>query len=436
MLYVGKAKNLKRRVFSYTLVKKLSYRISQMVVTATTLKHQPLDSELEALLTEAELIRNYQPPFNVLLKDDKSPLYIYITDDIFPRVLPMRKKELNMANLKGTLLGPFPSSTKVREVIAIARSIFPWCNNPLLGNSKIQTSSLHSRKEGSKLKPCFYYHLQLCPGACVNKISREEYNENIKQLTLFLKGKKKTVTRLLETQMKEAVAAEKFEKAAELRDKLALISEVTSQRYLLKPETVLPALLNTTDDAIIHLQSLLNQYLLLPMTYPIERIEGFDVSNTSGTLASVSMVTFQSGRADTNEYRLFNIRSLNTPNDFQMMKEAVARRQNHSEWGVPDLVVIDGGKGQLRSALSVWGWDTPVISIAKDPDRLIIPKLNWPVIMKQIPRDYTYLKKLDYAIITLPPNHPTLNLIQQIRDESHRFSKKQHTRRREKKMFE
>lgn len=421
-----------------------------MVVTAHTLLHRPLSSELEALLTEAELIRTYQPPFNILLKDDKSPLYIHITAEEFPRVLAIRKKELNMMRTTGTILGPFPSSTKVREVLTIARHIFPWCNSPSTVNrqpSKVQLKSTNQRTKFKQItnsddlihnpqpKPCFYHHLQLCPGACIGAISREEYKENIDQLILFLKGKKKTVTKLLETEMKNAVLEENFEKAAILRDRLATIAEVTSDRYLLKPDTILPSLLSTEEDGIKHLGALLNQYLLLPLNYSLRRIEGFDVSNTSGTLASVSMVTFIDGQADTDEYRLFNIRSLQTPNDFHMMKEAIVRRQNHPEWGTPDLLLIDGGKGQLRSALSVWGWNTPVVSIAKDPDRLIIPKLHWPDIIQQQPRDFNFLKKIDYAIITLPEGHPTLRLIQQIRNESHRFSKKQHTRRREKEMF-
>lgn len=399
-----------------------------MVVTAETLKHTVLSSELEALLTEAELIRTYQPPYNILLKDDKSPLYIHITNEKFPRVVPLRKKELNMTSATGTVLGPFPSSTKVREVLSIARHIFPWCSDPT-------TEYLKSPNPNFKNKPCFYYHLQLCPGACIGTISEEEYQENIDQLILFLKGKKKTVTKLLQTQMKDLVAHEDFEKAAVVRDRLQTIDEVTSERYLLKPETVLPSLLNTKDDGLMQLSALLNQYLLLPVNYPITRIEGYDVSNTSGTLASVAMVTFINGEADTSEYRLFNIRTLQTPNDFQMMKEAITRRQNHQEWGVPDLLLIDGGKGQLRAALSVWGWNTPVVSIAKDPDRLIIPKLHWPDIIKRQPRDFSFLRKVDYAIINLPEGHPTLQLIQQVRNESHRFSKRQHTRRREKEMF-
>lgn len=412
-----------------------------MVITAAKLQHNVLSSELEALLTEAELIRTYQPPFNILLKDDKSPLYIHITAEDFPKVLPLRKKELNMMRVTGTVLGPFPSSTKVREVLTIARHIFPWCNHPSLASGSRQRQLAKTKTntdintKTTTLKPCFYYHLQLCPGACVGRISKEEYKENIDNLILFLKGKKKTVTKELESQMKEAVLKENFERAAVLRDRLSLIAEVTSTRYLLKPETVLPSLLNSSEDAVMHLGALLNQYLLLPLTYPISRIEGYDVSNTSGTLASVAMVTFINAQSDSSEYRLFNIRSLQTPNDFHMMKEAIARRQNHSEWGIPDVILIDGGKGQLRAALSVWGWEAPVISIAKDPDRLIIPKLNWPEIIKHQPREYTFLKNIDYAVIHLPEGHPTLQLIQQIRDESHRFSKKQHTRRREKQMF-
>jgi excinuclease ABC subunit C len=146
-------------------------------------------------------------------------------------------------------------------------------------------------------------------------------------------------------------------------------------------------------------------------------------------------VTFINGQADTSEYRLFNIRTLDTPNDFAMLQEALLRRQNHQEWGIPNLMVIDGGKGQLRSALKAWHWTVPMISIAKKPDRLIFP--IFPITDKDIPQDEPRnLDGLKYEEVKLPPDHPALNLIQRIRDESHRFSKKQHTRLRQKTMLE
>lgn len=414
VLYVGKAKNIKKRVSSYTRLRQLSTRIHQLVTTATKLQHTVLESELEALLVEAELIRTYQPQFNILLKDDKSNLYIRITDDDFPRVEKVRKREVITKHLKGTILGPFPSAYKVSEVLKIARKIFPWCNQK-------KSNSPQDKK------PCFYYHIDLCPGACAGTISKEDYRETIQQLTLFLKGKKKTVLNNLKKQMQTASDSEQFEKAATLRDQIALISEVTEPKYRLKPDLVLPALqVSEKRNAITYLQKILSTYAQLPKKYPLDRIEGYDVSNTQGTNPAVAMVTFTNGSSDPAEYRLFNIRSLNTPNDYHMMKEALIRRQNHAKWGTPNLVVVDGGKGQIRAALSVWRWGIPVIGIAKNPDRIIIPDITFEA-GKNAP-----LTGLKYHVISLPDNHPSLKLIQQIRDEAHRFSKKQHDRLRTK----
>ncbi|MBP7740658.1 GIY-YIG nuclease family protein [Candidatus Woesebacteria bacterium] len=420
VLYVGKAKILKNRLRSYTNFTQLSNRIKLMTSTAIEVKHKVLESELEALLTEAELIRTYQPQFNILLKDDKSPLYIKITDEQFPKVIRLRKKQIvhntDKKNSKGIILGPFSSAFKTQEVLKIARKIFPWCN-----------------KGENQNTPCFYYHLDLCPGSCIGKISQENYNENIKQLILFLKGEKQLVSKNLKKKMNELAVEEKFEEAGVIRDQLEMIEFVTKKSHRLKPELTSPGLKNKiSEDGIIYLQKILSEYLALPKQLPLDRIEGFDVSNTQGTNPAVSMVVFTNGESDKSQYRLFNIRSINTPNDFKMMKEAIIRRQNHEEWGIPNLVIIDGGKGQVRSTLQDWKWKTPVIGIAKHPDRLVIPIINWSKWDSQ----NNSLKNLEYHIVKLDPDHPSLKLIQQIRDESHRFSQFQHKRRRLKGMFE
>ena len=386
-----------------------------MVATATQIHFKVLASELEALLIEAELIRLHQPLFNTLLKDDKTPLYIHITDENFPRVLTVRKKDLEQSKPKGTILGPYPSSYKIKEVLKIARKIFPWCNQ----------KKIASRNQRQK-KACFYYHIGQCPGSCLGLIDKSEYQQNIKELVLFLKGSKKRVITKLKKRLNSLSKDEKFEEAALIRDRIQLIKEVTQKTYQLKPTLLLP---NITQDISketqLHLHKILSTYLQLPPTHQFSRIEGYDVSNTSGKLASVSMVTFIDGTPAKDQYRLFNIKTLNSPNDYGMLKEALQRRQNHAEWGKPDLLVIDGGKGQLRSVLQIWQWPNPVISIAKHPDRLIIPV--------HIERGKRL--KVQYETISLPENHHVLHLVQQIRDESHRFSKQQHLKRRTKNML-
>ncbi len=396
-----------------------------MVSTAVELRYQVLESELEALLIEAELIRTHQPPFNVLLKDDKTPLYILITNDRFPQVTTVRKRELQHFQPKGTILGPFPSSYKVREVLKIARRIFPWCSHP----------------EGNR--PCFYYHLGLCPGACVGTISQADYQAIIHNLILFLRGQKKVVLRNIEKELKAAVSKEEFEQAARLRDSMANITAVTQRTFTLAENPILPTLkLDRAEESVIQLRQVLTNYLQLPKTVKLNRIECYDVSNTQGTNAAVSMVVFIGGQAAKEEYKVFNIKTVPGANDYAMLQEALTRRQNHPEWGIPDLIIIDGGKGQLRAVLSVWTWLTPVISIAKEPDRLIIPippetsiSVNEMTLEARL-RKPAQRKQLRYYELSLPGNHLALNLVQQLRDEAHRFSKKQHSRRRTKALLD
>lgn len=184
---MGKAKNLKKRVHNYTQLKRLVPRIHQMVHLATKLQWQVLESELEALLVEAELIRTHQPEYNVLLKDDKTALYIHVTDEPLPRLLLVRKKEMLLSHPKGTIIGPFQSAYKLKQVLALIRPIFKWCNQP------------HQPTDSAKpSRPCFYYHIDLCSGACTGEISPESYQRDMKNLILFLKGKTQAVIRKIQ----------------------------------------------------------------------------------------------------------------------------------------------------------------------------------------------------------------------------------------------
>lgn len=414
VLYVGKAKKLRNRVRSYTQTKRLNNRIKQLSTTAVSLKFQVLESELEALLIEAELIRTHQPKYNILLKDDKTPLYIHITNEKFPRVLTLRKKEVIRKTPKGTILGPFPSAYKVKEVLKLVRKIFKWCKNPNGGTA------------------CFYYHIDLCSGACLGEITAQDYQDNIKNLILFLRGKKKTVIKQIKTEMVGFSYNQEFEKAQIRKEQIEYIKEVTQKK--LSPNLTLPQLqLTRTNEGLIYLQKILRDYLAIPKGWPLTTIEGYDVSNIQGTNPSVSLVTFTDGQPDKSKYKVFNIKTLNTPNDYGMMKEALVRRQRHPEWGKPNLIMVDGGKGQVRAALNIWDWQTPIIGLVKNPDRIVIPLVNNHDGTSSQKNKRT---KIEYKVIKLEPNHPTLNILQQIRDESHRFAQKQHKKLRTKQMFE
>lgn len=394
-----------------------------MVQTAATVQWRELTSELEALLTEAELIRLYQPPVNVLLKDDKSPIYLVITDEKFPRVLTIRKREQLHLQQKGTVLGPFSSAYKLREVLKIVRPIFPWCN---------EASEPHRR--AGKHRACFYHHLGLCPGACLDLITPEEYAATMRQLADFLRGRTKELRLTIESEMKISVQAEAYEKAAILRDRLSLIKEVTSRNYHLSPDIVAGTQLLQDDvgHSLMQLKQQLVEHQLVSPQIHLHRIECYDVSNLQGKNAVVAMTCFIDGAPTNAAYRLFNIKTLNTPNDYRMLQEALLRRQNHPEWGKPDLIVIDGGKGQVNAALKVWTWKNAIIGIAKQPDRLVIPQLEWNLWQMG---ELQPIKQPRFHLLTLPPAHPALKLVQQLRDEAHRFSNKQRVRLSKKSLF-
>ena len=398
VLYVGKAKNLKNRLTSYTRLRQHSAKTLQLVTTATEVKYKELSSELEALLVEAELIRSHQPKYNILLKDDKSPLYIVITNEQFPRVLTARKLHVPYRVPAKYTFGPFPSAAQVRYVLKVARPIFTWCNE--------------LKKTG---KPCFYVHLQLCSGACAGTISPEEYDLIINHLAEFLRGKTHEVIKQMSSEMRIASEQQQYEKAATLRDQIQMIVNVTKEKRWSPADLHLPQLMQKeAEEMMIQLWRMISRHITLPKQYPLNRIEAYDISNTQGTNPTASMVVAVDGVVKPSEYRLFNIRSGETPNDYGMMKEALIRRQKHQEWGTPNLVVLDGGKGQLRAGLSVWSWSVPICALAKEPDRLF----------------FYHPETKTYTFERLNNGDPAALLLRRLRDEAHRFAKKQHARRR------
>ncbi|HSW89912.1 MAG TPA: GIY-YIG nuclease family protein [Patescibacteria group bacterium] len=417
VLYVGKAKNLKNRLSQYAKKEDERPQIGKLLSQIDKVKNQILESELEALLVEAQLIQRYQPPFNILLKDDKSNLYIAIGPGNFPKVFTARKPEVLRTSEKWTTFGPFQSGYKVRQVLEIARRIFKWCDLPANASHQAMQAG-----HPSNLKPCFYYHLGLCSGACVGKIKPSEYKEMTGDLKKFLRGKTSELTKEFKQEIAEYSESKAFEKAALVRDQLEALATVTSPKYRLRPDMTLPVLTTKLEEeALISLRAILRQYISLPAGADLKRIEGYDISNISGTNATCSMVTAINGEMDHREYKHFSIKTLNTPNDFAMLKEALTRRQNHPDWGIPEIVLIDGGKGQLRSVISIWKWPSVVVSIAKRPDRLIVPMGVYP--------------KLTYKEIVLTPEIGASRLLQTIRDESHRFSRRLHHIKRDKELL-
>ncbi len=377
-----------------------------MTELAHRVEHQVLDSEIEALLIEAELIKAHQPYFNSRLKDDKSNIYILISKEDFPKILRVRKTDLSkkIYQEKLALFGPFSSSNRLNEVLKIIRPIFKWCN----------------QKNDSKSKACLYHHLDLCSGACCQKISKEEYQKDIKQLIAFLKGQKNSLLKELEKEMLVFSKVEAYEKALINKNKITLIKEITSSQYKLKSDIILPNFRQEeAKEALVHLRHILHQEGIVGSQQKFERIEGYDVSNTMGQQATVSMVVLADGEIDNNEYKFFKIKSLDTPNDYGMLQEALTRRQKHPEWGSADLIMIDGGRGQVRAVAKVWDLEIPIIGLVKNPDRLVVSI-----------KDENKKDGIETKIIPLQADHPTLKMLQRLRDEAHRFAKKHHTRLR------
>ena len=343
ILYVGKAGNLRRRVSSY-FERPHDVRIEMLVSKIAHIDFEQKDTALEALIREAELIKTIAPPFNVREKDDKSFLYFEITREKFPRVLLVRGAGAIAGAAEGKRFGPFTSASSAREALRILRRIFPW--------------STHDPDEIGKMKrPCFNYEIGLCPGTCVGAITHEDYLKNIDRLKLFFEGKKERIIRAIEKDMRAASKKQDFERAEALRRQMFALTAYPGHRAHFGQRGRDGA---RRGDGIA--AALREGY----------RIEGYDISNISGTSAVGSMVVFEDGASNKSEYRKFKIRSIFQPNDVGMLKEVLERRFAHADWPMPDLVLIDGGLAQVNTARRILlraGIKIPTIGIVKGPKR-------------------------------------------------------------------
>ncbi len=393
ILYVGKAGNLRRRVASY-FERPHDARIAALVEKIKNIEYRKTDTALEALILESMLIKKYSPPFNVREKDDKSFLYIEITKEKFPRVLLVRGKD----NARGARFGPFVSASSARAALNILRRIFPWSTHdpvkvidpgaPTVRASKTAhgtppvTQAKSAKPAG---RPCLDYEIGLCPGTCIGAISRRDYVKNIAWLELFFKGKKKKIIASLKKEMTAASRQLEFEKAEKLRRQLFALQHIMDT-----------ALIGDGESKIRNLEYRKNP----ESNEPKYRIEGYDISNIAGDAAVGSMVVFENGAPNTDEYRKFKIRTIFQPDDAGMLTEVLARRFKNN-WPLPDLVLIDGGLPQVnaaRRALVHAGARIPVVGIAKGPER----------------------KRND--IIGAVPKGVSESVLVRIRDEAHRFA--------------
>ena len=340
ILYIGKAASLRDRVRSYfspDLVKGRGDRIVRMVAEARSLSHITTGSVLEALILEANLIKRHQPPYNVDEKDNKSFNYVVITKEDFPRVLLVRGRELFQGDKKldiKNLFGPFPEGGALKEAMKIIRKIFPY-RDTCIPNSG---------------KPCFNRQIGLCPGVCSGEVTKEEYARTVKNICQLFSGNFKGLKRGLASQMKAAAEGERYEEAAKLRRQISALEHIRDVS-LIKSDRI-----SSGGGA---------------------RIEAFDVAHTSGTETVAVMTVVNNGEMIKGAYRKFKIQTA-TNDDVASLKEALSRRLNHTEWPLPRVFVVDGGKGQMNAARKILqqaGVGVPLVGVVKNefhkPQKLI-----------------------------------------------------------------
>lgn len=517
LIYVGKAKNLRKRVTSYFIKTFTSYKTYELVQRITRIEFTIVNSEQDAFLLENSLIKQFQPRFNINLKDDKSYPYIVIKNEPFPRVFLTRKK----IDDGSEYLGPYTSVGKVRELLNFIKQTI-----------QLRTCSLNLTERNiarGKFKVCLEYHLGNCKGPCEALQTKEDYDEGLKQLKNFLKGRLAPVIQHFKNEMKTQSDRMEFEKAEMVRKKIDFIENYQSKSVVVTPklgDVDVFSVVKENDSAYVnylmvqngtiiqtktlkvesHLDETVEEILsfsiaqlrttfssqakeiILPFTIDYEerdvmvtvpkggdkkklldlsernvnyfiqdmkqkerlklegknadkiklleqlqadlqlpeipiRIECFDNSNFQGSFPVSAMVSFHNGEPDKKEYRHFNIKTVEGINDFASMKETVFRRYKRlivEEKAFPQLVIIDGGKGQLNAAvqaledLNAKG-QTVVIGLAKNEEEIFFPG--------------------DTESVKLPYNSNSLKLIRRIRDEVHRFGISFHRQKRSKGTF-
>ncbi len=337
-LYIGRSASLKDRLGSY--LSSSDPKIKALLNESSSVSFIETENLLDAVIKEANLIKQYKPKYNVKEKDDRSFIYIEIKNSDWPYPRLTREKLLNKEN-DFFFLGPFKSLKTARNLLSLARKMFPY-----------STCS-----KGTQNKPCFHRQIELCPGKCTGEITEKEYRKNINNLILFLKGDKN----------KSSVSR-----------KLNALKQIDDHLFINRDEEE-------------------------GEMWEFSRIEGYDVTHFGGKEASGGMILFRNGNFDKSGYRTFKIREAKPGDDIGSLKEVLRRRLNHKEWDYPDLIVVDGGKGQVNAfdnIISESGLKIPVIGISKYKEDKMVPG----------------------KMFSSPFDAEFLNFLKMIRDEVHRFS--------------
>lgn len=389
VLYVGKAVSLKSRVRQH-FDRPHGPHIPEMTKQVTEIDYITKPTALEALVLEANLIKHFWPKYNVLQKDNKSFMYLAITDEDFPRPLLVRGTDLDdeSARKYKVVFGPYTSSRALKAALDLVRKAFPWS----------------TCKPGQK-RACFNVHLKLCPGVCIDTLDKNVYQRTIRDLIRFFEGKKEDILKDFKKQMNKLSKEKRYEEAAAIRNKVYFLEHIQDVAVLKRDDEMVDRI-KPGEGMVVNL---------------FGRIEGYDISNISGTSQVASMVVFENGAPAKAEYRKFKIKSVIGSNDVASMRETLMRRLKHREWSKPDLILIDGGLPQVHAAEEVLhhlNVQIPVVGIAKGRERK---------------RNDIICSRVSVELCELCNKY--VDLLAQVRDEAHRFAITYHKKVRSKRFL-
>lgn len=393
VIYVGKAAVLKNRVRQYFHKTNKDPKTTALVREIADTDWLVVDTEMDALFLESEMIKRYMPKWNILLRDDKTVSYVRI--DLKSEV-PYVSFTRTPQDDKATYIGPFYGKLAVEKALRILRKVFPYYDKPYDGKKTLNTD------------------LGLTPGIEVGKTTSAEYKKNLRKLMLYLEGGRHKLLKELERQMQQAAKAENFEEATEIRKQLFGLKEL-QKKIVFSDKEFLDI---SSDQALVDLQ------MMLHLPEPPRRIEGYDISHQSGTNVVGSMVVFTNGASDRSEYRKFKLRQQKN-DDTKNLHEVISRRLKHTEWPYPDLVILDGGIHQVNAVkellseknIAVIGRDKSGDHTRNAEVRIIIPEADGT------------------RTLLLPSNSHIAKLIARIDDEAHRFAITYHTLLKRKHML-
>ncbi len=394
VIYVGKAAVLKNRVRQYFHNTVKDAKTQALVREIADTDWIVVDTEMDALFLESEMIKRYMPKWNILLRDDKTVSYVRI--DMKSEV-PYISFTRTPQDDKATYIGPFYGKTAVANALRVLRKVFPYYDKPYDGKKTLNTD------------------LGLTPGIEVGRTTPQEYKKNLRKLRLYLEGGRHKLISDTEKQMQLAAKEERYEEAAELKRQLYGLKEL-QKKIVFSDKEFLDI---SSDQALVDLQNMLH------LPEPPRRIEGYDISHQSGTNVVGSMVVFVNGASDRSEYRKFKLRQQKN-DDTANLREVIERRLKHQEWDFPNLVILDGGSGQVNAVKEMlWQHKITVIGRDKSGDhtrnaavRIVIPEAEG-----------------DDRLVLLDPNSHIAKLIARIDDEAHRFAITYHTLLKRKNML-